>query len=75
MKIKQVYICEYCHTVYSKEEDAKRCEQTHTQHLEIEELKYLACDLDSVPFPIKIKVKSDTGERYWYKRIHKDEEK
>ena len=74
MKIEQVYICEYCHTVYSNEKDAERCEQTHTQHLKIEEVKYLGGNLDAVPFPIKIKVKSDTGEAYWYKRMHKEEE-
>jgi hypothetical protein len=68
MKEKILYTCEYCHTDYKYEYEAKKCEDNHSKKLKIVDKRYQAYKVNEKGFPITITVEDENGNKEIYRR-------
>lgn len=67
MKELKLYQCEVCGTQYADKDKAKQCEQYHARGLEIDGWSYRGMNETTEKFPVKIWVKSKSGEERMYR--------
>ena len=63
MKIQKLYVCEFCHTQYSDEDRAKKCEGRHKTDLKISAMRFSSL----YEFPITIDLVDTAGNVKRYK--------
>lgn len=66
MKEPKLYQCEICGTKYAEKLKAKECEKYHAKDLVISDCKYHGMNVGG-SFPVKIFVKSKSGEERMYR--------
>ena len=63
------YICDYCGSYYSDEEDAKRCEAFHEKDLQICGAQYTSMIYSDNKMPDAISIKTHEGNVGIYKLV------
>lgn len=67
MKIKQLYVCELCHTEYNTKEKAAFCEKSHKPIQAVKEERYVSIKDNAKGFPIRVVLTTKDGSAAIYR--------